>query len=219
MKPAAQLASAVAAIVLAFLAGAFLYQRFGNAPAPAAMPAAASSGMQAPAVPKRAVPASVPDFILKDLDGRPHSIREWAGRPLIINFWATWCAPCRKEIPLLQRLRRERSADRLEIVGIAVDVREDVQAFLRTTPIEYPILVGEEGGVQVAASLGIEDLALPFTVFADHEGRILVLRLGELHEEQAKLILDTLHDVDSGALSLADGKARVAAGLRSRVPG
>jgi thiol-disulfide isomerase/thioredoxin len=218
VKPAAQVGAAVGAIVLAFIAGAFLYQRFGNAPPPAAAPGTEPQ-IPVPAAPKRTVPASVPDFTLEDVDGKPRSIREWAGRPLIINFWATWCAPCRKEIPLLERLRRERRAQRLEIVGVAVDTLKDVRAFLGATPIGYPVLVGEEGGLSVAASLGIDNLALPFTVFADHEGRILVLRLGELHEDQAKLILDTLRDVDSGVLSLAEGKTRVAAGLRNPLSG
>jgi thiol-disulfide isomerase/thioredoxin len=213
-----QVAFVAIAIILAFGAGAVLYRHLHPGGQPAASDAPAELVAPVAGIAKRAVPDSVPDFSLKDLEGRPHSIREWSGRPLVINFWATWCGPCRDEIPLLQRLRRERAADRLEVVGIAVDFHDDVQAFLKKTPIDYPVLVGEENGVQVAASLGIIDLALPFTVFADHDGRILVLRLGQLHEDQAKLILDTLREVDSGRLPLPEGKARVAAGLRNARP-
>jgi thiol-disulfide isomerase/thioredoxin len=216
MKKSIRLAAV--AIALAFGAGAVVYQRLGaKSPAP---PAPEPVTVETPhaATPKGSVPDALPDFTLKDLDGHPHSIREWAGRPLVVNFWATWCGPCRDEIPLFERLRQERSADGLEIVGIAVDFRQDVRDFVAKTPIHYPILVGEDDGMQVAASLGIADLALPFTVFVDRKGRILVLRLGQVHEDQAKLILDTLHEVDSGTLELSDAQARVAAGLRALRP-
>mgnify|MGYP001178114349 CR=1 FL=1 len=119
---------------------------------------------------------------------------------------------------MLERLRQERHADGLEIVGIAVDFRQDVRNFVAKTPISYPVLVGEDDGIQVAASLGIVDLAFPFTVFVDRRGRILVLRLGQVHEDQARLILDALREVDSGTIDLRDAQARVAVGLRALAP-
>ena len=212
MRSASQLTLTVAAFVVAFGAGALAYYQFGHT-RDAAPPAAVTAAEAMAAAPKPVIPDMLPDFTLKDLQGQPHSIREWAGRPLVINFWATWCGPCREEIPLLERLREERKAEGVEIVGIAVDFRRDVQAFVAKHPIAYPILNGEDDGVQAAASFGVVDLAFPFTVFVDHQGRILVLRLGQLHEEQARLILDTLHDLDTGKIRLAEAKARVAAGL------
>jgi thiol-disulfide isomerase/thioredoxin len=217
MKKSIRLAAVAIAIALAFGAGAVVYERLGaNSPTPP-VPVTVEAP-HAATTPRGSVPDALPDFTLRDLDNHPHSIREWAGRPLVVNFWATWCGPCRDEIPLFERLRQERSADGLEIVGIAVDFRKDVRDFVAKTPIHYPILVGEDDGVQVAALLGIVDLALPFTVFVDRKGRILVLRLGQVHEDQAKLILDTLREVDSGSLELSDAQARVAAGLRAFRP-
>jgi thiol-disulfide isomerase/thioredoxin len=160
------------------------------------------------------VPKTLPDFSLPDLKGRMHSIREWAGRPLMINFWATWCGPCREEIPLLNKIRRTPPVYGLEIVGIAVDIPEDVVKYVANTPIEYPVLVGEDGGAEAASAFGVHELALPFTVFLDHNGHVLALRVGQLHEDQASLILAVLKDLESGQLDLAAAQARVAAGLR-----
>jgi thiol-disulfide isomerase/thioredoxin len=217
MRSAGQLALTVVALGAAFGTGALAYYQFGHKRDSAPQAAVTASEAMAEA-PKPAIPDMLPDFTLKDLQGRPHSIREWAGRPLVINFWATWCGPCREEMPLLERLREERKADGVEVVGIAVDFKADVQAFVAKHPISYPILSGEDDGVQVAAALGVPDLALPFSVFVDHRGRILVLRLGQLHEDQAKVILDALRDLDTGKLELAQAKARVAAGLLAIKP-
>jgi len=213
-----RLATAAILLVAAFGAGVAAYRLFegGRATTAEVLKPAELVGEPQPGVLKSVVPDTLPDFTLKDLDGRPHSIREWQGRPLIVNFWATWCGPCREEIPLLQHLRHERRADGIEIVGIAVDFANDVRAFVAKTAIEYPVLVGEDDGMRAAAAFGVQNLALPFSVFVDHRGRILVLRMGQLHEDQAKLILDTLRDVDSGALEIEAAKARVAAGLRSQ---
>jgi len=216
MSKSSQLATAAILLVSAFAAGALLYKHFGPAsaqpsraetdeadPAPAALVAAAAP-----------VPGALPDFSLPDLNGQVHSIREWAGRPLIINFWATWCAPCREEIPLLQKFRREKAPKKLEVVGIAVDFAADVKKFVAQASIEYPILVGEEDGPEVASAFGVHDLMLPFSVFVDGRGRILALRMGQLHEDQAAVLVGALLDLDSGAIDLAAAKARVAAALR-----
>ena len=89
-------------------------------------------------------------------------------RPLIVNFWATWCEPCRREMPLLTALRQEHRADRLEIVGIAVDFRDSVTDFLKKNPLPYPLLVGEEDGIEAAKAFGMQ-LVLPFSVFVDEQ--------------------------------------------------
>jgi thiol-disulfide isomerase/thioredoxin len=216
MNRTTQLAITAAVLGASFATGALMYRHIAASrpQSPAPTESVALPVVPEMIVPRSPVPATLPDFTLPDLDGRPHSIREWAGRPLMINFWATWCAPCREEIPLLHRLRRERRAEGLEIVGIAVDIAKDVREFVTKSPIEYPVLVGEEDGTQVAASFGVKELALPFTVFLDRRGRVLALRMGQLHEDQAKVILDALRDVDSGAVDLRVAQERVAARLR-----
>jgi thiol-disulfide isomerase/thioredoxin len=209
---------AVLAVVItsAFAAGAVLYRHFAPSAAAAPIPSEFVQAEPAPAtlVAAPPVPRTLPDFTLPDLNGQSHSIREWSGRPLMINFWATWCGPCREEIPFLNRIRREQRVKNLEIVGIAVDIAADVAKYVANTPIDYPILVGEDGGAEVASAFGVRELALPFTVFLDRRGQVLALRLGQLHEDQATVILDALGDLDAGRIDLASAQARVAAGLR-----
>jgi len=139
-------------------------------------------------------------------------LSEWKGRPLLINFWATWCAPCRREIPLLKALRHERAQDGVEIVGIAVDFRDAVQNYARDMGIDYPLLIGEQDGLDAIAAFGM-DTVFPFTVFADHQGRIVTLKIGELHADEARLILDEVKAIDQGRTPLPAAKKEIADGV------
>ena len=130
----------------------------------------------------------------------------------MINFWATWCSPCRREIPLLKTLRHERAGDGLEIVGIAVDFREAVQKYAREMGIDYPVLVGEQDALDAIAAFGM-DTVFPFTVFADRQGRIVTLKIGELHADEARFILDEVKAIDKGRTELAAAKKEIADGV------
>ena len=183
----------------------------------AALPASGSTGTEAPeaatpSAPK--VPERLPELQLPGADGRAHRLAEWTGRPLVINFWATWCDPCRREIPLLKSLRRERAADHLEIVGIAIDYPDSVRKYAEEHGISYPLLLGEREGLRAAAAFGMETV-LPFSVFADREGRVVTLKIGELHRDEAELILDRIRDLQAGRLTLAAAQAQISAGVRS----
>src|SRR5690606_10336557 len=163
--------------------------------------------------PAPTVPDTLPSFALADTEGKMRSLADWAGRPLMINYWATWCAPCRREIPLLNQLRAEGLAPRLEVIGIAVDFREDVLAYAQETPIDYPVLIGEEEGLAAVQAMGMQP-AFPFTVFADSQQRILTVKVGELHRDEAELILTRLAAVDAGTLTQADARTQIDAGLK-----
>lgn len=165
------------------------------------------------AIPARRVPDQLPDIRLPGIDGAMHKLSDWKGRPLVVNFWATWCDPCRREIPLLKALRREHASEALEIVGIAVDQAEDVRKYAKSHAIDYPVLVGEEGGLAAASALGM-DTVLPFSVFADAQGHVVTLKVGELHRDEAELILGRLRDVESGRLTLPAAREQIAAGVR-----
>ena len=130
----------------------------------------------------------------------------------MINFWATWCEPCRREIPLLKRLRHERAAEGLEIVGIAVDFRDAVQHYAREIGIDYPVLIGEQDGLDAIAAFGM-DTVFPFTVFADAQGRIVTLKIGELREDEGHFILDVVRSVDRGQTNLPAAKKQIADGI------
>jgi len=174
-------------------------------------PAPATSGISAPAA--RPTPDRLPDFALPDLEGKSRRLSEFAGRPLIVNFWATWCEPCRREIPLLEAIRRENSRNRLEIVGIAIDDPVSVQKFVGELGIKYPILVGEKGGLEAVTAFGM-DTVLPFSVFADSQGRIVALRIGELHRDEAGFILARLSDLEAGRIDLAAARQEIGEEMR-----
>ena len=158
----------------------------------------------------RKIPDDVPDIVLPDLEGHSHHLTDYRGKLLVINFWATWCDPCRREIPLLKSLRAEFSKDGLEIVGIAVDSSADVAKYAQAHGMAYPLLVGERGGLEAATAFGME-LVLPFSVFADRAGHVVALKVGELRPDEAHAILSGLRDLDQGRLTLRAAQARIAA--------
>ena len=186
-------------------------QRAPTAAAPAAG-AGSAPGSPLPAEATRAVPDAVPDIALPDAQGKMRRLAEWRGRPLLINFWATWCEPCRREIPLLKRLRHDETAPGLEVVGIAVDMRAPVLKYARDMGIDYPVLIGDEDGLKAVDAFGMQAV-LPFSVFADREGHIVALKIGELHPDDAQLILSRVHEVDEGRVSLPAAKQQIASGL------
>ena len=212
----------VAAVVVACAAGGFLVYHLASPPrprlyaAPAPAPLAAAGARAGPApessAPVRKIPEVLPPFELPGLDGRLHRLTDWKDRMRVVNFWASWCEPCRREIPLLKSLRRERAADRLEIVGIAIDSRDAAQKYAGSSGIDYPVLVGEQGGLEAAAAFGM-DPVLPFSVFADRAGRIVAVQVGELHREEADLILGRMRDLDQGRLSLSTAREQIATGI------
>lgn len=149
----------------------------------------------APAAP--VPPARLPEFTLKDLDGRPQSSSAWAGRVRIVNFWATWCAPCRKEIPHFITLQRRYGERGLQIIGVAIDDAEPVRGFVEEYGINYPVLLGADDGIGLAQRLGNDIGALPYTVFADAEGRILHAERGVVELEEAEAVVAPLLGIDS----------------------
>jgi thiol-disulfide isomerase/thioredoxin len=210
-----QRAGFVAVLVAAGLAGAVGYSWFAGRDTPSAGDVPPISKLASPDVP--AVPVTlaetVPTFQLADRAGQPRSLQDWAGKALIVNFWATWCAPCRREIPLLQRIARERAADGFEVIGIAVDFRDKVLAYADEMQVEYPLLIGEQDALDAAAAFGIEAIGFPFTVFSDRQGRIVTAHMGEVTEAEADLILDQVAAVDAGRATPAQARAAIEAGL------
>jgi len=138
--------------------------------------------------------ASLPEFNLPDLLGNQHSIKEWQGKVLVINFWATWCPPCLKEMPTFEALQNEYSAKGLQVIGIALDDAEPVKEFLASKKITYPILLGENQGTKLAHDLGNIVNTVPFTVIVNHEGQIVKTHMGDLDREQLLEIVKPLLD-------------------------
>ena len=163
---------------------------------------------ESPPPPARAAPLSLPDFQLTDLaTGQPRRITDWRGRAVLLNFWATWCAPCRKEMPLLQQLHQERGTGGPVVIGIAIDREEPVRLFVGETGVSYPVLVGQEDAMAVAESFGPAFVGLPLTVVAAPGGEILAIHSGELHPEDLAGIVKVVDALAAGSMSLAQARA------------
>lgn len=122
----------------------------------------------------------LPPFSLKAVDGVVENAAQWQGKVQIINFWATWCAPCQREIPELIKLQNQYRDRGLQVIGIALDDVESVKTYIEEHGINYPILVGERDVIDVAEQLGNGIGILPYTVIADRVGNISFVRFGEV---------------------------------------
>ncbi len=159
------------------------------------------------------IPEQLPPFTINNLQGKPTTAAAWPGKSLIMNFWATWCAPCQREVPLLKALSTEWASRGIEVVGIAVDHVDKVQGFAEQFKIGYPLLVGEQDALDLASELGLTSPVFPFTVFTDHQGRVVALFIGELHRAQADLILSVLQDLNQDKVQLLEARRQIADGL------
>jgi thiol-disulfide isomerase/thioredoxin len=167
------------------------------------------------AAPRPVIPARLPDFSLNDLSGKSTSVATWRGKSLVINFWATWCAPCRREIPLLRTLAADWVGRDLTVVGIAVDHADKVRQFAGQFKIDYPILVGEQDALDAAAKFGMEAPAFPFTVFTDRRGEVVALFVGELHRPQADFILSEVQNLNQERIQLPEARRAIADALEA----
>jgi thiol-disulfide isomerase/thioredoxin len=120
---------------------------------------------------------SLPEFSLPDVSGRPVASSDWAGKVVVLNFWATWCPPCLREMPVLTEAQ-ERYGN-LQVVGIAVDRDEDVVRFLEEHPVNYPVLIGSTEAIEMSRRLGNRLEGLPFTAIFDQEGNRVHGQIGE----------------------------------------
>jgi thiol-disulfide isomerase/thioredoxin len=137
-------------------------------------------------------PTSLPDFNLPDVSGNQHNISEWQGKIRVINFWATWCPPCRKEIPEFMALQEQYAAYGLQFIGIAIDDQEPVAEYLASTKINYPILIGGVTGIALAHQLGNSVDAVPFTLVVNRQGQIIHQHPGEFSRKQIMEIITPL---------------------------
>jgi thiol-disulfide isomerase/thioredoxin len=208
-------------IALIATAAGFALYRLTLAPASDSSPTteiAASSTEPSSAPSESGIPTELPEFSLPDRDGKKTSIRSWPGKSMIVNFWATWCGPCRREIPLLKQIQKGSGPDGFQVVGVAVDFRDEVLKYAQEMGIDYPILIGEQEGLDAVNLFGMPSIGFPFTVFTDQKGRIVLTHLGELTKPQSELMLDAVKRVNSGELTPIAARTVVARQLQKLQP-
>ncbi|UHD18408.1 TlpA family protein disulfide reductase [Thiocapsa bogorovii] len=173
---------------------AIVGQRWIGAPKPdSGLPARQSAPLQ-----------TLPDFGLTDLAGSKVSSEAWAGKVVVINYWASWCPPCVREMPLFIETQEALGEAGVQVVGIAVDRPEDVEAFVAQYPVNYPILVANPEAVALSKRLGNRVEGLPFTVIFDRRGRRVFSRTGEVTAAELKAELGALVDAEGSAESDED---------------
>lgn len=120
------------------------------------------------------------------LNGTSQTLAQWRGKVVVLNFWATWCGPCREEMPMLDALRSQWRNQGVEVVGIALDQPVEVQNFLRSLRIGYPVLLGDADTLSLMRSLGNRTGGLPFTVILDRQGKVVARLTGKLSEQNLR---------------------------------
>ena len=121
---------------------------------------------------------------LPDRYGKTQSLEQWRDRILIVNFWATWCEPCREEVPDLLKIQAKYAAKSVQVIGIAVDSAAKVGQFADEYRIGYPLLIGGMGVIDLIQRLGNTAGGLPYTIVMDASGRVVTKHLGRISEAQ-----------------------------------
>jgi thiol-disulfide isomerase/thioredoxin len=127
-----------------------------------------------------AVGDAASDYTLPDLQGHPTSLAKWHGHAIVLNFWASWCVPCLKEMPMLATFQRDHAAEGVQVVGVAMEQPQSAAAFLKRVDVGYPILTGIDADPVPTTVFGDTAGLLPYSVLIGRDGRILATKLGPL---------------------------------------
>ncbi|HEX8777886.1 MAG TPA: redoxin family protein [Rhodanobacter sp.] len=141
-----------------------------------------------------AVGDPVSSYALPDATGQTSTLAKWHGKVVVLNFWASWCVPCLKEMPLLAKFQREHAAGGAQVVGIAMEQAPSAEAFMKRTSVDYPILIGIDADPVPTTVFGDTAGLLPYTVLIGRDGRILETKLGPVDEA---LLVGWLKEADT----------------------
>jgi thiol-disulfide isomerase/thioredoxin len=160
----------------------------GRESATATPPAASTQAVAAPANATNPL-ASI---ALTDLDGRPAPLNTWQNKIIVANYWATWCAPCRAEMPEFSAVHTAYAARGVQFLGISLDEADAVKRYSTATPVSYPLLIAPLSAIEPTVALGNTAAALPFTIILDRQGRVVATRLGRFHQADLEATLSRL---------------------------
>ncbi|MBK9624330.1 MAG: TlpA family protein disulfide reductase [Rhodocyclaceae bacterium] len=176
MKPPFILVAGIAAALISVAALSYLLTRDIVSEAP--------PNLASLTVPQAHTSTAITALTLPDTTGTNQSMSQWRGKILVVNFWATWCPPCREEMPAFSRLAEKHAANGVQFVGISIDTLNNVLDFQKRTPVSYPLLIGTMETVQNTIPLGNNAQALPFTAIFDRSGVLHSVKLGRLAEAE-----------------------------------
>lgn len=180
MKISKNVLIAVTVIAIA-VAGSFYAYSKKTAPSPAA-----TSALQPGAA------TAVAQASFYDLQEKVQPLAQWQGKVMIVNFWATWCPPCLAEIPEFIQLQKQYGKQGVQFIGIAIDQKSKVQAYAKEVGMNYPVLLGDLAGIDLARRIGNPQGGLPYTVIVDRSGKIVTTQLGTLSREKLEEIIKPL---------------------------
>jgi len=133
-----------------------------------------------------------PEFAIADTNGQLRNIKDWDGKVILLNFWATWCPPCLNEIPGFIELQEQYGEQGFQVIGIAVDNEEAVRKYMNEVKINYPVMVAEFEAIELSSRYGNRIGALPYSVIINREGEISDKITGELSKIKAEKMLERL---------------------------
>ena len=175
------------AFILSVLTGWFLFQQFANkAPLETTSVAAISIDNNA-----------LMNTRFKDMNGEQQSLKQWQGKVIVLNFWATWCPPCREEMPELSEMQKQYHQKNVVIVGLSTEDLDTTKAFMKNAPVSYPILSGDLEAMRLAERLGNDRGILPYSVIIDKDGKVVTHFFGRVNQQLIEKTLIPLLKVSS----------------------
>jgi thiol-disulfide isomerase/thioredoxin len=183
MKTSKILVIAALVISLVVAASLYLFSSKSSTPPPQA---GASSLISATA------DGAIATASFYDLEEKVQPLAQWKGKVIVVNFWATWCPPCIAEIPEFIKIQKQYEKQGVQFIGIAIDQRSKVQAFAKETSMNYPVLLGDLAGIDLARRIGNVTGGLPYTVIVDRSGKVVATQLGTLSTEKLEGIIKPL---------------------------
>lgn len=183
MKKPALIVTIIAIASLSLVGGVYLNQQLADRDKPT---------QGTPKQPTTSKSFKRPDYSLRDVEWKLRHASEWDGKVVMVNFWATWCPPCRREMPAFVKLQEAYRDKGFVIIGIAIDTLNDVVDFIDPLGMNYPILIAEQEGIPLMREYGNRLGILPYTVFIDRKGNIVHTHPSELSYQEAEALIKPL---------------------------